>query len=44
VRLDRVSPAEIEREAAAAGLQPAGRRIVPETSDYAGSTVVMLSA
>jgi len=44
VRLERVSPAELEREARAAGLAPAGRRMVAETPDYTGSTVVMLRA
>ena len=44
IRLDRVTPAELEREASAAGLlTPDGRRAVPPTRDYAGSTVVMLS-
>jgi SAM-dependent methyltransferase len=42
IRLDRVSPAELEQEASAAGLTPDGRRVVPPTRDYAGSTVVML--
>jgi SAM-dependent methyltransferase len=44
IRLDRVTLAELEREAAAAGLNPAGSRIVPPTRDYAGSTVVILDA
>jgi SAM-dependent methyltransferase len=42
IRLDRVAPVELEREATAAGLIPAGRRIVPQTPDYSGSTVVLL--
>ncbi|MBV9196605.1 MAG: class I SAM-dependent methyltransferase [Solirubrobacterales bacterium] len=42
--LDRLTAEELEEEAAAAGLRPRGRTAVPETSDYAGSTVVMLSA
>jgi SAM-dependent methyltransferase len=41
-RLDRLTPAQLEREAAAVGLTPAGRAEVPATADYAGSTVVML--
>jgi SAM-dependent methyltransferase len=44
VRLDSVSPAELEAEAVAGGLRPAGRRSVPETADHVGSTVVLLSA
>jgi SAM-dependent methyltransferase len=32
----------LEREAAAAGLTPAGRRTVPPTSDHVGSSVVLL--
>jgi hypothetical protein len=43
IKLDRLTCAELEREAAAAGLRPAGRDIVPETDDYAGSEVVFLS-
>jgi len=42
IRLDRVSPAELEREASAAGLTPDRRRLVSPTRDYVGSTVVML--
>lgn len=42
VRLDSVSAAELEREAAAAGLRPAGRRAVAATPDHVGSTVVLL--
>jgi hypothetical protein len=37
-------PDELEREAAEAGLLPAGRRQVPATSDYVGSTVVIVEA
>ncbi len=44
IRLDRVSPAELEREGAAAGLEPLARRHVPATDDYVGSVVVMLGA
>lgn len=44
VRLDRVLPAELEREAAEAGLQPAGRATIPATEDYSGSAVVILRA
>jgi SAM-dependent methyltransferase len=41
IRLDRLSAAELEREARTAGLSPAGRTEVAETEDYTGSTVVM---
>jgi SAM-dependent methyltransferase len=44
IRLDRVSAAELEREGAAAGLEPLARRHVPATADYVGSVVVMLGA
>jgi SAM-dependent methyltransferase len=44
IRLDRLDPAQLEREAAAVGLKPAGRAIVASTEDYVGSAVVMLSA
>jgi len=44
IRLDRVSPEALEREAAEAGYTPLPRREVPETRDYAGSTVVILGA
>lgn len=42
IKLDRLTCAQLEREAAAVGLRPAGRDIVPETDDYAGSEVVFL--
>jgi SAM-dependent methyltransferase len=42
--LETVTPADLEREAAVAGLVPAGRRQVPATSDYVGSTVVLVEA
>jgi SAM-dependent methyltransferase len=44
IRLERVSAAELEREGAAAGLEPLARRHVPATADYVGSVVVMLGA
>jgi SAM-dependent methyltransferase len=44
VVLDRVSCAQLEREAVEAGLRPAGRTTVPPTRDYVGSEVVMLRA
>ena len=44
VVLESVSADELEQEAAEAGLVPAGRRQVPATVDYVGSTVVILEA
>jgi SAM-dependent methyltransferase len=44
IRLDRVSPEALEREAAQAGYVPHRRLDVPPTPDYAGSTVVILRA
>jgi SAM-dependent methyltransferase len=44
VRLDRVSAEQLEREARAACLRPAGRADVPPTNDHVGSVVVMLRA
>jgi SAM-dependent methyltransferase len=41
VLLDAVDPGELESEASAAGLEPAGRRLVPPTPDHVGSTVVV---
>ncbi len=42
IHLDRVHPAMLEAEAAAAGLHPAGRTEISPTRDYVGSTVVVL--
>jgi SAM-dependent methyltransferase len=44
IHLDRVSAEELEAEARPAGLRTAGRVDIPETSEYTGSTVVMLRA
>jgi len=44
VELDRVSPSELEREGALAGLRPERPRQVAPTDEHAGSTVVMLRA
>ncbi len=44
VKLDRVLPSELEREAADAGLKAAGRASIPATEDYSGSEVVILRA
>jgi SAM-dependent methyltransferase len=41
VKLDAVTPGELEDEARAAGLSPAGRTPVPPTPDHVGSTVVL---
>jgi SAM-dependent methyltransferase len=42
VRLSLLSADMLEREAAEAGLQPAGRREIPATDTHVGSTVVLL--
>jgi SAM-dependent methyltransferase len=44
VRLDRVTPSELEREAAAIGLRPLERMRVNPTDEYVGSEVVVLRA
>ena len=44
IRLDRLTARGLEREGAAAGFTPAGRRHVPATEDYSGSEVVILRA
>jgi SAM-dependent methyltransferase len=44
VHLERLTAAQLEREAEAVGLTPAGRRMIPATDDYVGSSVVMLRA
>ena len=44
VRLAELSVSQLEAEAAQVGLEPAGRRVIPPTSDHVGSVVVMLSA
>jgi hypothetical protein len=44
IRLDGVSPDELEAEGRASGLKPIGRRTVPETLDHVGSTIVLLEA
>jgi hypothetical protein len=43
LRLDELTPELLEQEAVETGLLPAGRRRVPETRDFLGSTVVLLS-
>ena len=42
IRLHRLSAEQLEREALAAGMRPAGRLAIPATREHAGSTVVML--
>jgi hypothetical protein len=44
VRLDRVTAAEVEAEAAELGFLPERARSVPQTEEYLGSTVVVLRA
>lgn len=44
IHLDQVDPDTLEREAQAAGLRPASRMEIAPTTDYVGSTVVMLRA
>ena len=44
VELDRVSVAQLKREAVRAGLAPAGIREIPATEEHVGSTVVLLRA
>ncbi|MGN6217770.1 MAG: class I SAM-dependent methyltransferase [Solirubrobacterales bacterium] len=42
VQLLVIDPEELEAEAAPAGFVPAGRRLIRETEDHVGSTVVLL--
>jgi SAM-dependent methyltransferase len=42
VQLLVFDPGELEAEAESAGFVPAGRRVIPETEDHVGSTVVLL--
>lgn len=42
ITLDRVTGGELEAEARAAGLRPAGRLVIPDSDDHVGSLVVML--
>lgn len=44
IRLDRLTALQLEREAAGVGFQPASRRRIPASAEYAGSTVVILHA
>jgi len=42
IHLDKITPAELEAEAAAAGLWPRAARVIPQTEEHVGTTVVML--
>jgi SAM-dependent methyltransferase len=44
IHLAPLTPAQLELEGRAAGLQPAGRMTIPATSDHVGSEVVILRA
>jgi hypothetical protein len=44
IELDRLAPEELEEAGRAAGFQVRERRRVPPTSDYVGSSVVVLEA
>jgi SAM-dependent methyltransferase len=44
IRLESVTPEELEQDAEGTGLRPIGRRAVPDTPDHVGSTVVVLGA
>jgi SAM-dependent methyltransferase len=44
IRLELLSPEEFEEEIVAAGLAPAGRRVIPPTEDHVGSVVVLATA
>lgn len=44
IRLDRLTADELEDEARAVGLRPAGRAMVAATADYVGSEVVLVRA
>lgn len=43
IRLDRLTPEQLEQEAVAVGMRAAGRARVAPTREHAGSVVVMLS-
>ena len=43
LHLDELTPSQLEQEAQEVGLSAVGQRRVPETRDYLGSTVVLLS-
>jgi SAM-dependent methyltransferase len=44
IRLDRLTPEQLEGEAIATGLAPVGRASIPATLEYVGSEVVILRA
>ena len=41
IELDVLTVEELEQEAQEVGLEPAGRKTIPETAHYIGSTVVV---
>lgn len=44
IRLERLTAEQLEREGTAAGLTPAGRRVIAPTHDHVGSVVVTFGA
>ena len=44
IALDALTPEELEREASAAGFRALPRRVIPETPEHVGCTVVLLEA
>jgi SAM-dependent methyltransferase len=44
VTLQRIEPGALEREALAAGLQPSGRKPIPESAEHVASLAVLLEA
>ena len=44
IRLDNLTPDELESDGRAAGFRVLDRRAVPQTAEYVGSTIVMLEA
>ena len=42
IHLDKLDAAQLEQEAAAAGLWPRAARTIPPTDEHVGTTVVML--
>jgi len=44
IELDRLSPAQLQREAREVGLRPEPTRQIPASEEHTGSAVVMLRA
>ena len=44
IELDRLSPAQLQREASEVGLRPEPTRRIPASEEHTGSAVVMLRA